>query len=136
MTVIKKCYLKGPGLTLAAGAGVEGGAAAGAGGGTGAPINFFNLLNMAGLGVGYSRQADPFLRGSQILDRALRSSTVLASYPNNRLRQFNFLEALIPSGHSHLPVSSRKDNCPLVGWFACWQIGIIITNTRVLLVSY
>lgn len=49
------------GLTLAGGAGAAGGGgvAAWAGGGSGAPINFFNLLNMVGVEEDYSPQCPP-----------------------------------------------------------------------------
>lgn len=94
------------GLTFAGGGGV--------GGGSGAPISFFTLLNMVLLSTGYrgvclwtSPPKKPFFKvslGAQMSLRMLSNSCLTA---NNRSRQFNFLEPLIPCRHS--PIYSCRD---------------------------
>lgn len=88
---------------------------------------------------------EPFLRGSQALKSVRGSSAVFVSHPNNRLRQLNFLEPLIPSGHSPLyynrsgiwPLTAVHNKAHLndLMMIICWQIHTIITIPRVFFVS-
>lgn len=89
------------GLTLA-GAGLD--CAAWTDGGSGAPIHFFNRLNMVVCCVGSNKQVGP----PNSAPVSYRNPLDPILTPEHTEAFFHFLEAVSPSGHSPFPFTSHS----------------------------